>query len=134
MGKLALSLCLVNYGREEGLWTVSPAQSDEIENGSFTVNGTWAGAEPRPVFIIKSVSEAISLEKDGAFERQGAIVVHADDLWPQLRPDGGSARSPRSSRGRSASVRTTHISLEALLDKCDNLQNLNTEFVEEASI
>lgn len=134
LGKLALSLCLVNYGRAEGLWTLSPAQCDEIESGSFTVNGTWAGAEPRPLFIIKSVTEAISLEKDGAFERQGAIVVHADNLWPQLRPDGGSARSPRSSPGRNASVRTTHISLEALLDKCDNLQSLNTEFVAEASI
>ena len=74
------------------------------------------------------------LEKDGAFEGQGAIVIHADNLWPLVRPDGGSARSPRSSPGRNASVRTTHISLEALLDKCDNLQNLNTEFVAEASI
>lgn len=134
LGKLALSLCLVNYGRTEGLWTLSPAQCDEIEGGSLTVNGTWAGAEPRPVFIVKSVSEAISLEKDGAFEGQGAIVVHADNLWPQLRPDGGSARSPRSSPGRTASVRITHISLEALLNECDDLQNLNTEFVAEASI
>jgi hypothetical protein len=133
-GKLALSLCLINYGRTEGLWTLSTPQCDEIESGSFTVKGTWAGAEPRPVFVIKSVSEAILLEKDGAFEKQGAIVVHADNLWPQLRPDGGSARSPRSSPGRTASVRTTHISLEALLDKCDNLQNLNTKFVAEASI
>lgn len=134
LGKLALGLCLLNHGRTEGLWTLLPALRNEIEGGSLTVTGTWVGAEPRPLFIVKSVSEAIRLEKDGAFEGKGAIVIHADNLWPRLRPDGGSARSPRSSPGRNASVRTTHISLEDLLDKCNNLQNLNTEFVAEASI
>lgn len=134
LGKLALGLCLVNHGRTEKLWTLLPALSDEIESGSLTVTGAWVGAEPRPLFIVKSVSEAITLEKDGAFEGRGVIVIHADNLWPLLRPDRGSARSPRSSPGRNASVRTTHISLEALLDKCDNLHNLNTEFVAEASI
>lgn len=134
LGQLALTLCLVNHGRTLGLWTLLPAQTDEIADGSFAVNGTWDGAEPRPVFIVKSVSEAILLEKNGAFEREGAIVVHADNLWPQLHRGSGSARSPRSSPGRNASIRTTHISLEALLDRCDNLINLNTEFVTEASI
>ncbi|WP_090271115.1 SIR2 family protein [Thalassovita taeanensis] len=137
LGQLALALCLINYGRTQGLWTLLPALNDEIEGGSLTVTGTWPGAEPRPLFIVKSVTEAIILEKDGAFEGQGAIVVHADNLWPRLRPDGGStrsARSPRSSPGRNASVRTTHLSLEAMLEKSDNLQNLNTEFVTQASV
>jgi hypothetical protein len=109
LGQLALTLCLVNYGRTQGLWTLLPAQSEEIAGGSFSVNGTWDGAEPRPVFIIKSVSEAILLEEDGAFQGEGAIVVHADNLWPQLRRGGGSVRSPRSSPGRNASVTKPQI-------------------------
>lgn len=134
LGKLALGLCLLNRGRAEDIWSFSVVESEEIEGGSFSVKGTWEGAQARPVFIVKSVTEAICLEKDGAFESEGAIVLHSDDLWPQLRPEGASARTPRSSPGRTSSVRTSHISLEQLVQNSEGVDSLSAEFVQEASI
>ncbi|MBR9910050.1 MAG: hypothetical protein GYB33_06820 [Gammaproteobacteria bacterium] len=131
LGFLGVALSLFQHGREKGLWTLNLPVSNDLEAGVMTARALRAGGVDRPVFIVKSATEAIALKSDGAFGSENVIVVHADDAWHQL---GGSARRVRGAPGRVGRVDETHISLSNLLTRCDTCEALKKDFVEEVMI
>ena len=122
LGRLGVALALLQHGRAAGLWELAPAKAPEATAGALTARGNWRGAPERPLFLVKSATEAIALKRQGAFANNKAIVVHADDAW--LRIAGGSkstgVRRPRGAPGRTGRVQTTHVSLGSLIEACDN--------------
>src|SRR4051794_372633 len=65
---------------------------------------TWAGAQPRTIFLVRGAAIALSLQKRGVFAKDNTIVVHADDAWHHLQPRGTlTARRPKRAPGRTGS-------------------------------
>ncbi|MCA0846061.1 SIR2 family protein [Salipiger thiooxidans] len=137
IGKLACCLGLLQHGHNRGRWHLQPLQGSELEAGAFRVKGAWDGASARPIFIVKTVTEALKLAREGAFEGSDAIVLHGDDLWPMVGGETPSnARSPRSAPGRSAkpTARAHHVSLTSLLKDGGDLQSLQERLGSEVAI
>ncbi len=134
LGKLGFALAILQRGQDEAKWRLAPPLVPTVEGGAFAVQGRWDGAQVRPIFLVRSYAEALELQKEGAFDANGAIVLHGDDIWQQLRSTGGNARSPRSSFGRTGRVRTSHVSLTSLLTTCASADELRDEFMAEAAI
>ena len=84
----------------------------------------------RPLFVVKSATEAIALKSKGAFANDNAIVVHADNAWHQMA-GGVSARRVRAAPGRTGQIGETHVSLGDLLARCGDAATLQREFVAE---
>lgn len=131
LGRLGVALSLLQHGRAIGLWELREPVSNDLTSGAITARASRLGGVPRPVFVVKSATEAISLKSQGAFSHNNAIVVHADDTWHQMVGGGGSARRVRSAPGRTGHVGETHVSLGALLGRCGDAIALQQQFVME---
>ena len=136
LGRLGVALSLLQHGRTAGLWELAPAAAPEATAGALTARGNWEGAPERPLFLVKSATEAIELERNGAFANDKAIVVHADNAWHCF--SGGSlgtgVRRPCGAPGRTGRVRTTHVSLGNLIETCDDADDLKNRFVAETML
>lgn len=131
LGCLGIALALLQHGIVAGHWQIgTPAGADAIA-GALTAKGVRAGADERPVFLVKSATDAIALQSRGAFANDNAIVVHADDTWYRMVESTGSARRVRAAPGRTGRVGNTHISLGRLIARCDTVATLQQEFVAE---
>jgi hypothetical protein len=130
LGRLGVALALIQKCRADGIWTVKPPADTNLTSGVLTARANRAGALYRPLFIVKSASEAIALEKNGALARDNPIVIHGDDAW-QLLAGHASVRRPRSAPGRTGSIQETHVSLEDLLSKCADAFILQQQFATE---
>lgn len=131
LGRLGVALSLLEYGRGAGHWDLmGPASNDSVA-GAMAARSTRAGAVDRPLFIVKSATEAIALKSKGAFANDDAIVLHADDAWHSMGVSSGSARRMRTSPGRTGYVGETHISLGKLIERHDNATALQAAFLRE---
>jgi len=135
LGRLGLALSLLNSGKESGNWSLDLPAGNEVYHGAITVRATHLHGVDRPLFIVKSASEAISLTTKGAFSKPGAIIIHADDTWEKMirgsSRTGHSARRVRSAPGRTGHLHETHISLGNLLERSADKQVLEAEFSKE---
>ena len=136
LGCLGIALSLLHHGRAAGLWELAPAAAPEATAGALTARGNWMGAPERPLFLVKSATQAIALEHTGAFANDNAIVVHADDAWHRISGGGAGTggRRPRGAPGRIGRVRTTHVLLGRLLGACDDADAVKERFVAEMTL
>jgi hypothetical protein len=131
LGRLGVALTLLQFGRAAGLWELRRPISNDLTSGAMTARAARTDGVDRPVFIVKSATEAISLKSQGAFAHDNAIVIHADDTWHQMVSVGGRARRVRAAPGRTGHVGEVHISLGGLLTRCGDAAILQSEFVLE---
>jgi len=97
--------------------------------------GSWDGATSRPIFLARSVSVVLDLEKKGAFSKDNVVVVHADDVWQKVLQAGTtSARSPTSAPGRTGKLQTRHVSIENMLDSESDVDGLRQKFINEVTL
>lgn len=129
LGRLALALSLLEGGRAAGRWAISPPANDEAGAGAMTATPARPGATPRPVFVVRSASEAIALQGAGAFANDNAVVVHGDDAWRTMV--GQSARVPRGAPGRTGRLAPTHVSLAHLVSTSATAVDLQDLFAAE---
>ena len=136
LGRLAVALSLLQHGRAAGLWELAPAAAPDATAGALTARGNWLGAPERPLFLVKSATQAIELERNGAFANDNAIVVHADETWHRMAGGGTGTgvRRPRAAPGRIGRVRTTHVSLGNLIETCDDADAVKEQFVAEMAL
>ena len=136
LGRLGVALSLLQHGRVAGLWELAPSTAPEATAGALVARGTWPGAPERPLFLVKSATQAIALERNGAFANDIAIVVHADDAWHRIAGGGTgtTVRRPSAAPGRIGRVRTTHVSLGILIEACDGAGALKERFVAEMTL
>jgi hypothetical protein len=131
LGRLGIALALLQHGRATGHWELSHPASNDLASGTMTVRATRPGGVDRPLFVVKSATEAIALKSSGAFANDNAIVVHADDMWHRMVGGGASARRMRTAPGRTGHVGDTHISLGDLLARSGDATTLQQQFVTE---
>lgn len=131
LGRLAVALSLLQNGRQTGLWELRQPVSNNLTSGTMTARASRPGGVDRPLFLVKSATEAIALKSNGAFANDNAIVVHADDAWRQMSGGPVSARRVRAAPGRTGHVGETHVSLRDLLARCNDAEILQREFVAE---
>lgn len=131
LGRLGVALSLLQYGRTSGLWQLSQPTSDALTSGVITARALRPDAVDRQLFVVRSASEAIALQSRGAFANDTTVVLHADDVWHQMAASGASARRVSTPPGRTGRVGETHVSLGALLTRCDDAATLQQEFITE---
>lgn len=131
LGRLGIALSLLQHGRAAGLWELHLPAAGDLASGAIAARSSRPGGVSRPLFIVKSATEAIALKSVGALIKNDAIIVHADDTWHQMLGSGASARRVRSAPGRTGHVGETHVSLGNLLARCTDAASLQREFVEE---
>lgn len=131
LGRLGVALSLLQHGRATGLWELRQPVSNDLTSGAITARASRPDGIDRPVFVVKSATDAIALKSQGAFAHDNAIVVHADDTWHQMVRGRASSRRVRAAPGRTGHVGETHISLGDLLRRCDDAMALQREFVLE---
>ena len=131
LGRLGIALSLLQDGRAAGHWELSPPASNDLSSGAMSARATRQGAVDRPLFVVRSVTEAISLKSSGAFANDNAIVVHADDMWHRMVGGGASARRVRVAPGRIGHVGDTHVSVGDLLARSRDATTLQQQFVAE---
>jgi hypothetical protein len=130
LGRLGVALSLLQYGRLAGLWELRVPGSNDLTSGAMAARALRPDGTDRPLFVVKSATEAIALKSHGAFANDNAVVVHADDTWRQMS-GGASARRVRAAPGRTGYVGETHVSLGDLLTRCADAAALQQEFVAE---
>jgi len=84
LGRLGVALSLLQYGRAAGLWELRHPASDDLMSGAMTARASRPDGMDRPLFVVKSATEAIALKSNGAFANDNAIVVHADNAWLRM--------------------------------------------------
>jgi hypothetical protein len=131
LGRLGVALSLLQYGRAARLWELRQPASNDLTSGAMTARASRPDGVDRPLFVVKSATEAIALKSNGAFANDNAIVIHADDAWHRLAGSGASARRVRAAPGRTGRVGETHVSLGDLLARCGDAATLQQEFVAE---
>jgi hypothetical protein len=131
LGHLAISLSLLQHGHDQDHWALAAPTTTDVTAGAFSAVGIRTGAGPRPVFLVRSATEAIALESAGAFANDNAVVIHADDVWERFVRIGSGARRVRGSPGRTGRVSTLHVSLGAMLSRCATSEDLQREFLSE---
>ncbi|AZO34217.1 MAG: hypothetical protein EOS76_01305 [Mesorhizobium sp.] len=131
LGRLGVALALLQYGRAAGHWQLSQPTSSDLISGAMTAKASRPGAVNRPLFLVKSATDAIALQSDGAFANDNAIIVHADDTWHRMTGGSASARRVRAAPGRTGRVGEIHVSLGDLLSRCGDAVMLQQEFVSE---
>lgn len=131
LGRLALALALLEHGRTIGQWELKVPSDATVAAGAMTARASRPDATDRPLFVVKSATEAIALMNAGAFGAENAVVVHADNAWRQLAGGDSSARRVRVPPGRTGRVGTTHISLGDLVAGCGDAASLQQGFVTE---
>ena len=130
LGRLGVALSLLQYGRLARLWELRVPVSNDLTSGAMTARALRPDGTDRPLFIVKSATEAIALKNHMAFANDNAIVIHADDTWRQMS-GSASARRVRAAPGRTGHVGETHVSLGDLLMRCGDAAALELEFVAE---
>lgn len=131
LGRLAIALSLLQHGRANGHWELAQPASDDLIAGVLAVRALRTGAAQRPLFIVKSAGEAIALQSEGAFAKDDAVVVHADDTWHRWGGVRTSARRMSTAPGRTGHAGETHVSLGTLLGRANDAPSLQREFVQE---
>lgn len=131
LGRLGVALALLQYGRAAGYWELRQPTSNDLISGTMTVRASRPGGVDRPLFLVKSATDAIVLQSNGAFANDNAVVVHADDTWHRLAGGSSSARRVRAAPGRTGHVGEIHVSLGDLLSRCGDAATLQQEFVAE---
>jgi hypothetical protein len=134
LGRMGIALSLLQDGRQAGLWELRRPVSNDLTSGAMTARALRSGGMDRPLFMVKSATEAISLKSYGAFANDNAIVIHADNAWRQMAGAGVSARRVRVAPGRTGHIGETHVSLGDLLARCGDAATLQREFVAEMMI
>ncbi len=134
LGRLGAAISLLQSGHADGQWRISVPRSLNLTDGAMTTTSTWAGAEPRPLFLVKSVTEAINLEKNGAFTGDKAIVLHGDDTYQRVFGGGTSARRPRGAPGRTGRSSTRHVSISHLVETSVDADDLFHRFSSEVAL
>lgn len=130
LGRLGVALSLLQHGRSAGLWELHMPLSNDLTSGAMVARALRAGGINRPVFLVKSATEAITLKSKGAFANDNAIIVHADDTWRQMSGNT-SARRVRAAPGRTGHIGDTHVSISGLLTRCSDILTLQQEFIAE---
>jgi SIR2-like protein len=131
LGRLGIALSLLQYGRASGHWDLRQPVSNDLTSGALTACTSRPEGVDRPLFVVKSATDAIALKSSGAFANDNAIVVHADDTWHRMVGGRATARRVRSAPGRIGHVGETHVSLGDLLARCGDAATLQQEFVAE---
>ena len=127
LGHLAMVLALLEHGRSTGRWTIDPPVDEDLIHGVATFRPDRPGAPLRPLFLVKSVSEAIRLEADGAYANDNTLVIHSDDAWHRTMAMR-SARSPGSAPGRTGAMEPSHVCFGAVLNGSSDIDALRTSF------
>ncbi|PZU06318.1 MAG: hypothetical protein DI605_19355 [Sphingomonas sp.] len=131
LAKLGVALALLQNGRVAGQWDLRPPLTGALTAGAMTARALRPDGVDRPLFLVKSATEAIALKAQGAFANDNAIIIHGDDVWHQLTGGGSSARRVRAAPGRTGNVGETHVSLGTLLNKCADEADLQRTFMTE---
>lgn len=134
LGRLGIVMAMLQQGRAGGHWELSLPANEELASGALVARAPRPTAVDRPIFLVKSATEAILLHKNGAFANDNAIVVHADDTWQQMTGGHTSARQPRAAPGRTGRKGITHVSVEDLMARSDTTVSLQQAFVAEMMI
>lgn len=134
LGRLGAAIGLLQSGHEDGRWRISAPQGLNLTDGAMTKTSAWVGAEPRPLFLVKSVTEAINLEKNGAFAGDKAIVLHGDDTYQRVFASGTTARRPRGAPGRNGRSSTRHVSISHLIETSVDADDLIHRFSSEVAL
>jgi hypothetical protein len=129
LGRLGISLALLQHGRAAGHWELRQPASTDLTSGAMTARALRPDGIDRPLFLVKSATDAIALKESGAFANDNAIVIHADDTWQRMVGGGASPRRVRSAPGRTGRVGETHVSLGNLIARCSDAASLRQEFV-----
>jgi hypothetical protein len=130
-GRLGIALSLLQNGRQTGLWELRQPVSNDLTSGAMTARALRSDGVDRPLFVVKSATEAIALKCAGAFANDNAIIVHADNAWHQMAGGSVSARRVRTAPGRTGHIGETHVSLGDLLARSADVATLQREFVAE---
>lgn len=130
LGRLGIALSLLQYGRAAGHWEIRQRASNDLTSGAMTARASRPSGVDRPLFLVKSATEAIALKSNGDFASNNAIVIHTDDAWHHMVAGGASPRRIRAAPGRIGRVGETHVSLGDLLTRCSDAATLQQEFVE----
>lgn len=135
LGELGIALSMLDHGAGEELWSLKPTSSAALTDGAFVAVASWEGATERPVFIVRSASIAIELEKQGAFANENAIVIHGDDLWNMMRgASEGSARGRKRAPGRTGVPGTRHVSIARMIESESDIASLRKRFIGEVTL
>lgn len=133
-GELGLALALLEHGRNDGLWALDQPAGPALTEGVIASVGSWHGAVPRAIFVVRSAAIALDLEKRGALANN-SIVIHADDVWHRMRSFGtDSARKHSRAPGRTGKVGTRHVSITHMLNTETNVAGLRTRFISEVTL
>ncbi len=130
LGRLGMILGALHMGVTNGDWKLKLPADSALVSGSITAIASRSGASDRPLFIVKSATEAIVLQQNGAFAKGNAVVIHADQTWETLTSKK-SARKPTSAPGRIGRVQTKHVSFGGILSRAGNALALQTELTAE---
>lgn len=131
LDRFGVALALLQYGQSAGHWMLTAPSSNALSAGALTVRATRDGGTERPVFLVKSATEAIILQSNGAFANDNAVVIHADDVWQRMGGREGTARRVRSAPGRTGRVGETHVSLQDILGRSADSAALQDQFLAE---
>lgn len=131
IGRLGITLSLLQDGRRAGLWELRRPVSNDLTSGAMSARALRPDGVDRPLFVVRSATEAIALKSQGAFANDNAIVVHGDNVWRQMAGTGVSARRVRGAPGRTGQIGETHVSLGDLLARSHDAVTLQQEFVAE---
>jgi len=126
LGQLGTALSLLQQGRKAGRWSLTGPLSPDITSGAITGRATHPDAVDRPIFFVRSDSEAITLKNQGAFVNDNAIVVRAEASGPS--GSDKSARRPKGRYGRDGNVSVTYLSIDRLVARCDDAATLQDAF------
>lgn len=129
LGQLGIALCLLQYGRKAGRWTLTGPLSQGITSGAITGRASHPDAVDRPIFFVRSDSEAIALKSQGAFVNDHAIIIRAEARGPNGSTK--SARRPGGGYGRSGKMSLTYLSIDLLVGHCDDAMTLQDAFTAE---
>jgi hypothetical protein len=131
LDRFALALALLQQGKTAGHWQLSAPTSAALGAGAMTVRPNRPGGLDRPLFVVRSATEAIALQSNGAFANDNAVVIHGDDVWRRMISGGGTARRVRGAPGRTGRIGETHVSLQDILSQSDDSDALQRRFLAE---
>jgi hypothetical protein len=129
LGRLGIALSLLQFGKTSGLWELQKPISNNLSSGAMSARAIRDEGIDRPIFLVKSATDAISLKSQGAFSVDNAIVIHADDTWHQMINMGAGSRRVRTAPGRTGHIGETHVSLGNLIARCVDYPSLQQEFI-----
>lgn len=130
LGRLGLILVALHNGVTNGDWKLKLPADGALASGTITAIASRTGASDRPLFVVRSATEAIVLEQNGAFSKGNAVVIHADQTWETLTRKK-SARKPTSAPGRIGRVQTRHVSFGGILSRASDALVLQTQLTAE---